>query len=646
MMDELMAQFIVEARELVQAAIDDLFALDADPGDTARLDSAFRAVHTLKGSTGLFDLPALHAVLHRAEDNLGLVRSGGASLNSRKVDDIVAVLEWTDQCVDDLENGGSVSPERLAQAKALEEALGKIAEAEAGVEGPGVAGPADWAQALAAGIGGSATVALRYSPHPECFFSGDDPLALITRVPELVHLATRPRDPWPEPVGFDPFRCNLVFEALSGAPLAAVEAIFRLVPDQVEILPLAGAATPLPATPIVEEHRAEATRGLQVDPARIDALLDLVGELMTSKNAMAELVSAARALPGGSDVARSIAATQKDLDRVTRALYGGVLQTRMVPLGRAFRRLPRLVRDLSRRLGKPTDLVIEGDAIEADKTIVDELFEPLMHLVRNAMDHGIESPAGRAAAGKPPAARLVLRVVAEGDHILVGLTDDGMGIDPERIRAVAIDRGMIDPDRAAALDEAQVLDLLFAPSFSTAAVVSDLSGRGVGLDAVRSDATRLGGTVGITSRPGEGTTTALRLPVGFAMTQLLVISVAAERYGVPLQSVLETLRLSASSVTPIRQQRAFVLRDKTLPLLALTDLLGMDEKPLPDDMTVLILSVAGQRVGIMVDAVAERMETVTRPLGGVLAGMRGVAGTTVMGNGQVLLVLDMAELIG
>lgn len=645
-MDELMAQFIVEARELVQAAIDDLFALETEPGDRTRLDSAFRAVHTLKGSTGLFDLPALHSALHKAEDNLGHVRAGTASLDAPQIDALVAVLEWIDQCVDDLQGAGAVSPQRLERAGPLEAALGVDIDTVADGLPPGGAGSIAWALALAARIGGTATVALRYRPHTECFFSGDDPIALLSRIPRLVHLSVQPRAPWPTADLFDPFRSNLAFEALSAAPLGDVEAIFRLVPDQMEIVPLGAAAVSPPAEPVADDTRTEAARGLRVDPARIDALLDLVGELMTSKNGLAALAAAASALPGGAELSRSIAVAQKDLDRLTGALYGGVLQTRMVPLGQAFRRLPRMVRDLSRRLGKPTDLVIEGDTIEADKTIVDELFEPLLHLMRNGMDHGIESAAERYAAGKPATANLALRVVREGDHIVVSLSDDGRGIDPDRIRAAAIAKGLVSGDRAAALDDRNVLDLLFAAGFSTAANVSDLSGRGVGLDAVRTDVTRLGGTVSISSRPGWGTTTALRLPVGFAMTQLLIVSVGAERYGLPMQAVVETVRVSSHSVTPIRGNRAFVLRDSTIPLLLLGDLLGQPDTQPSGEMTVLIVAIAEQRVGIVVDAIAERIETITRPMGGLLTGMPGVAGTTVLGNGQVLLVLDMAELIG
>lgn len=640
-----MAQFIVEARELVQAAIDDLFALETDPANGTHLDSVFRAVHTLKGSAGLFDLPVLHATLHRAEDILGRVRSDAGSLDAPQIDAVISVLEWTDRCVDELERDGVVSAQQLIRAEGFQGTLNADNDRppESGTRNE--AGSIAWALSLAARIGGPASVAVRYRPHAECFFSGDDPIALVSRIPSLTHLSIEPATPWPGGELFDPFRCNLAFEALSTAPLSEVEAIFRLVPDQVEIAPL-GTATASAAESAPAEIRAEVMRGLRVDPARIDALLDLVGELMTTKSGMAGLATGVAGLPGGGEIARSIAVAQKDLDRLIRALYGGVLQTRMVPLGQAFRRLPRMVRDLSQRLGKPTELTITGDAVEADKTIVDELFEPLLHLVRNAMDHGIESAAERFAAGKPATAKLSLQVVIDGDQIVISLSDDGRGIDAQTIRRAAVRKGIVDADTAAALDDQAALGLLFSPGFSTATTVSDLSGRGVGLDAVRKDVTRLRGTVTLTSRLGHGATTALRLPFGFAMTQLLIVSVGTERYGVPMQAVMETVRIGRGAVTPIRDNRAFVLRDRTVPLLSLPEMLGLPDSQAAGDMTVLVMAVANQRVGIIVDAIAEHVEAITRPLGGLLTGTPGVAGTAVLENGQVMLVLDIAELIG
>ena len=262
------------------------------------------------------------------------------------------------------------------------------------------------------------------------------------------------------------------------------------------------------------------------------------------------------------------------------------------------------------------------------------------------MDHGVELAEERAALGKPATAQLRLGVSVDGEHVVVSLSDDGRGIDPAAIRAAALRKGLVSPDGAAALDDADALDLLFAPGFSTAQTVSDLSGRGVGLDAVRADVRRLGGTVNITSQRGEGTTAVLRLPVSFAMTQLLVVLAAGEHYGVPMQAVVETVRIKRDDISLIRDNRAFVLRDRTMGLLSLSELLGLPERTPTDEMIALVLDIGDQRIGIIVDAITERIETLTRPLAGLLSGARGIAGTTVLGNGQILLVLEVGELVG
>ncbi|MBX9740653.1 MAG: chemotaxis protein CheW, partial [Beijerinckiaceae bacterium] len=392
--------------------------------------------------------------------------------------------------------------------------------------------------------------------------------------------------------------------------------------------------------------RGDGARSLRIDSARLDALLLTVGELMTIKNGFGELAAGARALQGGGELARAIAATQKQLDQVVGTLYGDVLQTRMVPVAQAFRRLPRVVHDLARRLDKPADLVIVGDDIGADKTIVDQLFEPMLHIVRNAMDHGVETPAERSACGKPAKAKLLLEVARQGEQIVLRFSDDGRGIDPASLRAAAVRRNVVSAEQASRLDDRAALELLFHAGFSTAAEVSDLSGRGVGLDVVRAEVNRLGGTVEIGSRIGRGTEVAMRLPLSFAMTQLLVLSVAGERYGVPLADVAETVRLNRKDILPVRENQAFLLRDRVVPLLSLVSLLGLPEnREAAPDVTVLVLALGQGRVGVTVDAIAERVEMVTKPLEGLLSGAPGIAGTTVLGDGQVLLVLDMAELI-
>jgi two-component system chemotaxis sensor kinase CheA len=454
----------------------------------------------------------------------------------------------------------------------------------------------------------------------------------------------------PSKSDYDPFRCNLVIEALSGSPLVDVEAIFRLWPDQVRLVDLTPLSTPQPATSEPEAVQAGAAPELQnttmrVDVARIDALLGIAGELITAKNGLLPLARTAREADNES-LARRILASQHEIDRLVASLYGAVTRARLIPLDQTFRRFPRLVRETASRLGKSVELVIEGQEVEADREIVEHLFEPLLHLVRNAMDHGIEPEAERVANAKPPRGRLVLRARQRGDQVVIDLSDDGRGIDAARIRSAAVAKGIVEESRALLLSDEEALQLIFAPGFSTASAVTDLSGRGVGLDAVRSALHRLGGVVEISSNPGAGTVFSLRLPVSFSMSQLMVVEVGSERYGIPIDEIVETHRLRRDLVQPVRAGQAFVLRDQTVPLLYLGELLQMPQaRAAAGDLKVLIVQVGNDRLGIAVDGIADRAETLTRPLSGLLRNIPGVSGTTLLGDGKVLLVLNLEELV-
>jgi two-component system chemotaxis sensor kinase CheA len=655
-MDELMAQFCIEARELVQQSTEDLLALEREPGDRRRLESAFRSIHTLKGSVGLFDFQALHQVLHLAEDLLAGARDGSIDVDLGLIDPLLAVIDWIDGIIDPIAQTGQLSEKQVIAAGTLLDALQKVAAAPITAE-PLFAAEAmpQWASDLQARMRDPAPcadglVAIAYTPHPECFFNGDDPFATMAQVPGLRHLEFALKEPVASRADFDPYRCNLVLQAIAEGPLARIQAVFRLLPDQVRLVELAVQAPIAAVTDPAEGPQAASTDRnavlMRVEAARIDSLVEIAGELVAAKNGLLPLAGLAR--DGGDDaLARQILASQSEIERLVNALYGAVTQARMVPVDQTFRRFARLVRETAARLGKAIDLVVEGEATEADRNIVEALFEPLLHLVRNAMDHGVETAAERLACSKPPRARLLLRARQRGDRMEVEVSDDGRGMDPIRVRDAAVAKGLLTSDQAEAMTDVESLQLVFSPGFSTAKVVSDLSGRGVGLDAVKTAVQKLGGALELTSRLGVGTTFVLRLPVSFSMSQLMVVEVGVERYGVPLEDIVETHRLAAADIRPIRAGQAFVLRQQTVPLLFLSDLLRL-EPPGMDvaDLKVLIVRAGGGRVGIAVDAIADRAETLTRPLGGLLQGMHGILGTTLLGDGKVLLVLNMEELVG
>jgi two-component system chemotaxis sensor kinase CheA len=322
-----------------------------------------------------------------------------------------------------------------------------------------------------------------------------------------------------------------------------------------------------------------------------------------------------------------------------------IMGVRMLPVSEAFDRFPRLVRDISRKLGKKIQLSVEGEETAADKTIIDALGDPLLHIIRNAIDHGVEEPEERLRVGKPAEASLTLRAYQEADGIVIEVADDGRGIDPARIRNAAVARGLIGADRAERLSDAEALDLIFLPGFSTAREISDLSGRGVGMDVVRSAAESLGGKVCINSCLGRGTTARLALPLTMAVTRVIVVKVGEMLFGVPMDLVVETVRVSADQIAVIQTTETFVLRDRIIPLVRAGRLLGGLNVASRDEEAVLVCRVNGVTSGLVIDDFCGSMDIILKPLDGVLAGMSAYSGTAMLGDGGILLVLNLKELI-
>jgi two-component system chemotaxis sensor kinase CheA len=653
-MDELLAQFLIEGRELVQQASEDLLALEREGQSPARLDSAFRAVHTLKGSVGLFDLAPMGKALHVAEDLLEAVRSQQVGTDSGFLDPMLACLGACEAWLDTFERQGALPASAAEQCRQIEAALRRClpgAQTAKGSAATAIA-PLDWAAALgaahaetisAAHAAGLTVNAIRYLPGTDCFFLGDDPLALLRGLPELIALRIEPREPWPIAAEYHPFSCNLSIEALSTATVEEIRLIFRFVPDQLTLAALPAAAATAAAVP---DGLGEASaRMLRVDATRIDHLLDVVGEMMVAKNDLASLTARVAALDAG--LGRALADNQAAMERLAGEMHRAVIGMRMVPLSQTFRRLPRLLREAAAELGKSIDLQIQGDEVEADKAVVEGLFQPLLHLLRNAVDHGIEAAPRRAAAAKPATGQVTLRANRRGDQILVTVRDDGSGLDPAVLREAALRRGFGTPAAIEALNDAAALDLIFAPGFSTASVVTSLSGRGVGMDAVRAAVEELGGRVSLASVPGNGTTVQLVLPRATVITTVLIVRLGEERFGIPIEAVTESLRLPVALIQPISGGEAFVSRDHTLPLLRLSALLGLPPRPRHSPVAkLLVVSCKEQKVGIEVDGFAERTDLLLRPMSGLLAGMAGLLGTALLADGRVLLVLDLPELIG
>jgi len=327
-------------------------------------------------------------------------------------------------------------------------------------------------------------------------------------------------------------------------------------------------------------------------------------------------------------------------------LQQSVFSLRILPLSHAFQRFSRHVREMAVSMGKPARLIIEGGATEADKTIVETISEPLLHLLRNALDHGIESPAERAARGKPATATLHLRAARVGDRIMIEVEDDGGGIDVARVRTVARTKGILSDAALSTMPDEEVLELIFAPGFSTTSVVTGVSGRGVGMDVVRSTVERLGGRVSVSSRPQLGTTVRLALPFTAMMTRVLTVEAGSQVFGVPLESVIETIRVPRANVVPVGATQAIAVRNRTVTVIHLGQALGGTQVDGAEEATILVVSVGGELGGLEVERLGERLDVMLKPPEGLLAGVPGIDGTTLLGDGRVLIVLDLHEIFG
>jgi two-component system chemotaxis sensor kinase CheA len=639
-MDDFLAQFLIEAREQLTAAMTDLTALQRDPQDRRHLDGAFRAFHTLKGSVALVELTPAGQVLHAAEGLLEKARKKASALDGEKLAALVSCIDRVDAWVDAMENEGSMPGTAADEVKAL---LTRLGQTPAAPNSFGNSGGSDWLPALLARGFDTAVpndgrlTAFRYEPDRECFFRGDDPLAIIAGVPKLRAFKILPAHPWAPLEDLEPFSCNLVMEGLAEAGLDEVGTALRLVKDQVRILPVVATVQADEIAP------AGSARLLRIPVERIDTLADGVGELVVAGNALNALVAEAISL--NQSLGNQLRQVQATLERGIEYMRRSVTSVRMVPAGAAVRRLPRIVRDVAAALGRQVDFAIEGDHVECDKAIADALYEPLLHLVRNALDHGIEVPDRRLALGKPVQGRLRLRFSRCGDKLLTELEDDGAGIDPARIRQIAVERKLLTPAEAQGLSDVAARALIFTAGFSTAEKVSDVSGRGVGMDAVKASLARLGGRVELQSRVGQGTLIRIVLPLNAITTRMLVVTAGEQHYAVPFESIAETTIVASERILPVGEHQAIVIRDRTVPVVYLRELLGESPQRSPETK-LMVTSVGDEPVAIAVDGFGERIEAMIRPAAGLLAGLPGVGGTTLLATGDVMLVLDVGGLVG
>ncbi|MHB8067870.1 MAG: chemotaxis protein CheA [Desulfobaccales bacterium] len=389
-------------------------------------------------------------------------------------------------------------------------------------------------------------------------------------------------------------------------------------------------------------------KSLKVDQGKIDRLMNLIGEMVVSKNALPYLAQRAEDQFGVRELAREIKAQYAVINRIAEEMQDAIMQVRMVPVSFVFQRFPRLVRDISRKLGKEVRLVLQGEETEADKNIIESLADPLIHIVRNSLDHGLETPDLRRACGKPTAGTLTIRAAQEADQVLIEIIDDGRGIDPGVIKRKAYENGAIDEATLERINDREAINLVFAAGFSTAAEVSDLSGRGVGMDVVRTAVEKVNGTILLESEVGTGTRIRISLPLSMAVTKVMIVESDQQIFGVPMDHVVETVRVPHTAIRTIKHSQTTVLRGRIVPLKNLNTLLELPATPkvnADEELAVLVVRVESEVVGLMVDDFRETVDVIQKPLSGVLSDLAAYSGSALMGDGSVLMVLNVKEIV-
>lgn len=593
-MEELLEDFLTEATELLSDVDNKLVELEKNPSDTALLNDIFRGFHTIKGGAGFLNANHLVALCHRTENLFDKLRNGELELTPEIMDTIMAATGTVRVMFGDLSQRCQPAPADDALLAALDSV---IAGEKATASPVNEAGQGGQAAQSAATAGPSDDLDWGQLYHA---LTGESPAAAAP--PQKAPLA---------PVAMP-------------APVAAAEP-----------RPLAARTANSPQQPITKETN------IRVDTHRLDQVLNLSGEIGLTKNRLTCLK--ADILQGRSDneTLRALDEAVNQLDLLVGDLQNAVMKTRMQPIGRLFQKYPRLARDLARQLGKDVELVITGEETEIDKTMIEDLNDPLVHLVRNAVDHGVEGPAERSAAGKPAKSLLKLSATQVGDHIIIEIADDGNGMRPEVIRNKAVEKGLIDIETANTLDDRQSLNLILLPGFSTKQEISSVSGRGVGMDVVKTNIQRLNGRIDVNSVVGKGSTFTISLPLTLAILPVLVVLVEQQPFAVPLSLVREIIPIDPKNVQQVSGKATIVVREEVLPIRSLASLIGWPEAQRPA-FGVLMHSAETTFI-LAIDGFIGRDDVVIKPLSDIKP--KGVAGATLSGDGSVVLVLDMEELL-
>ncbi|MBT9172589.1 MAG: Chemotaxis protein CheA [Syntrophomonadaceae bacterium] len=657
--------FLAEAREYLQGLNTALLALEHNPENREILQEMFRVAHSLKGMSATMGFNALAGLTHQLESVLDLLRCGSLQVESLVANVLFEALDLLEMLLERLDEPdifNSQLEQVVCRLRELEDQ--KVCTQSAGAAGLRLAFDEFEKDSIRDALAhGEQALLVDVSLEQTCLLKSVRAYMVLRALEKTGHLIKSV--PSVQELEEEQFKDRFRVVLLTAEPessiqsglgqIAEVEAV-SVAPLPVELLddnrndsrfPEAGPAKTVDAFRAVSETetgeeskkglRREKEKTVRVETDKLDKLINLVGELVVNRTSVVE--------QGKSGVVAEMSSAVEQLDRITTDLQSAVMKLRMVPIKQVFERLPRMVRDLTQEKGKKVNLEVRGEDTELDRSIVNQIGDPLVHLLRNAVDHGIELPAERVAAGKPESATIQLEARHEGSYVMIRVSDDGRGIDPVKVRAKALEKGMLGTVEAQRLSDEDAVRLIFDNGFSLAEQVSDISGRGVGMDAVRTVIESMNGSTDIRTAVGQGTQFYIRLPLTLAIIKALLVQVSGEIYALPIETIRENLYVATAEIKTIQKGKVITLRNEVLPLLYLDEALGLPPLVRDEVLSVVVVETSDRKAGLVVDVLLGQQEIVIKSLSKVVEGIPGVAGATVLGNGKVALILDVSSLI-
>ena len=680
--NQYMDMFLDESHEHLQSLNEGLLRLEENMEEIDAVNDIFRNAHTLKGMSATMGFAKIAELTHEMEDVLDLVRKNQLKLNEDIMDTLFKCLDSLEQMVDSVGNGEA---EDVVDVSDLVVKLSSISK---GTPAPAVAAPAAAASASPAAAGSDAGMVdleldeididvmkkakeaglnlfhIKVTLMETCVLKAARSVMVMHALDEVGDaIKSIPPAEDLEQEKFDrSFDVLVATSADAKAVQNAVDTVSEIEDVHVEAVdpdkvgkekapaaaaPVASVPATKPAAPAAKKEAAKPaatapkkqhqSQSVRVDIEKLDTLMNLMGELVINKVRLEQI--------GQTHRMTELMETLEQMDRVTGDLQNIVMKVRMVPVSAVFNRFPRMVRDVSKELGKEINLTIEGEETELDRTVIEEIGDPIMHLLRNSLDHGVESPEKREAKGKPRVGEVGLIARHEGNNVVIMITDDGAGIDADKIRRKAVEKGMISQEEADRLDDADAVRLIFLPGFSTAEQITDISGRGVGMDVVRSKIEALSGHVDVETHIDEGSVFKIKLPLTLAIIQAMLVQVQEEMYAIPLGSIDSTISIEATDIQTVQNKEVIVLRGEIIPIIRMEEALQVPHTKDSDELFVVVVHAGEAKAGIVVDNLIGQQEIVIKTLGNLFAGLKLFGGATVLGDGKVALILDVATMI-